>query len=62
MFLEKKLGHTYFTEVGLNNDADITKVPDPVIKPSFSPVQLCRPHFIIMDLETTGLSMFFFKD
>lgn len=52
-------------EIGLSvNEEDIEKIPDPVPKPSFSSssnLKNCSaPSIVILDLETTGLSKYFF--
>lgn len=52
-------------EIGLSvKEEDIEKIPDPVPKPSFSSssnLKNCSaPSIVILDLETTGLSKYFF--
>lgn len=52
-------------EIGLSvKEEDIEKIPDPVPKPSFSSssnLKNCSaPSVVILDLETTGLSKYFF--
>lgn len=54
-------------EIGLSvNEEDIEKIPDPVPKPSFSSssnLKNCSaPNIVILDLETTGLSKYFFSN
>lgn len=53
--LEATEGSTYQSEIGLSTEVSITKVPDATIRPSFSPVSIIKPHFVVIDLETTGL-------
>lgn len=50
------MGNLFITEIGLSTEVSITKVPDATIRPSFSPVSIINPHFVVIDLETTGLS------
>lgn len=52
-------------EIGLSvKEEDIEKIPDPVPKPCFSSssnLKNCSaPSIVILDLETTGLSKYFF--
>ena len=43
-------------EIGMTDTQDIDKIPDPVQKPTFSAVKNLEPHYVVIDLETTGLS------
>ncbi|KAK3108256.1 hypothetical protein FSP39_004267 [Pinctada imbricata] len=55
--LQTSEGDTYESEIGLRDDVDIEKIPDPVPRGNFKPVTVSAgsPTLVIFDLETTDL-------